>query len=119
MFDNERLLNEREKDQIFNIYVNNCNEYPQKHIFEMLIVAQDEKTVTVRDREWFKWAEEMALKVKTETLKEVGGWLQERCNSMSKPSEDKYRRSKYSIKINHTELEALKQGKLLKKHKHD
>jgi len=109
-----RLLDESEKDKIFHIYVNQGNEYPKKDVFEMLTEAQDSKTVTIRDREWVKWAEDMALKVKAETLKEVGEWLQKHNGIMPKLSKDKYRRPKYVIRIDHAELEAFNQGTMLK-----
>ncbi len=108
-----RLLDGREMNQIFNIYVNHCNGYPQDDIFEMLIEAQDSKTVTIRDREWVKWAEDMALKVKAETLKEVGEWLQKHNGIMPKLNRNKCQRSKYIVKINNKELEAFNQGTML------
>lgn len=113
MCNHKRLLNEIEKNQIFNIYANQCNEYPQKDIFEMLIEAQDSKTVTTRDREWFKWAEDMASKIKAEALKEVGEWLQTKGN-MPKLNRNRCQRSKNIVRISNKELEALKQGKMLK-----
>ena len=109
----ERLLDESEKDKVFHVYVNQGTGYPQKDIFEMLTEAQDNKSVTARDQEWFKWAEDMALKVKVETLKEIGEWLQKKCQSMSNTSRYRNYSSKYTININTKELEAFKQGRMI------
>jgi len=110
----ERLLDESEKDKIFHIYVNQGNEYPKKDLFEMLTEAQDSKTVTIRDREWFKWAEDMASKIKVEALKEVDEWLQTKCGNMPKLNRNRCQQSKNIVRISTKELEALKQSKMLK-----
>jgi len=110
----ERLLDESEKDKIFHIYVNQGNKYPKKDLFEMLTEAQDSKTVTIRDREWFKWAEDMASKIKAEAQKEVGEWLQPKCGNMSKLNRNRCQQSKNMVRISNKELEALKQSKMLK-----